>query len=298
MDQGRVVAITSYEGSAGRTLIALGLYETALMKKAQDFVLACFDIEKPDILRHFMQTRFIAKEYYSQIPSIDKSQCRFCGWCVQFCSRNAIHFNRTEPSISVDSQYCEACGECLPSCNRKVLSTKEQLLGYVLQARQNGLSILAGKADEQQDFLLPLVNHLNEHLSVANNTIVDMPPGVSPLVSISLREATHAVIAVKPSLGWKRNVKQVIELLQARQLPFRILINKYRGETAFLDEVQTYCRDNKYLPPFVIPYFESLDTGKGKLKIAMDNNALSVFSELWNLLFLPPENSTESIEST
>lgn len=272
--------------------MSLGLFEAAVASTTTPFLLASLDTEKPDILRHFPHTKFSARELFSGIPSIDKNQCRYCGWCVQFCQHNAIRFDRYVPSISVDAYYCEACGNCLPSCHRNVLSAREERLGFLLHGRINGSAILVGKADEQQDFLLPLACHINEYLKPETDSVLDMPPGVSPLVRVSLRKATHMVVVVKPSLGWKRNVKPLIEMAREMNLPLLMVVNKYRNEESFLEEVTGYCSENRLPVPFVIPYSEGMDSAFWKKRIIFDGNVYENFRVLWNILFLPGEIST------
>ena len=50
-------------------------------------------------------------------PVVDKSMCKKCGQCAEFCPEGAITI--TESGAEIDYDYCKGCGICAKECPLK-----------------------------------------------------------------------------------------------------------------------------------------------------------------------------------
>jgi MinD superfamily P-loop ATPase len=270
----RKIAILSYESSTGRTTLAKGLFDYVVSKTKSPVQLMGYDIEKPDLIQVFDKVKFTAEEVFASFPKIDNLRCKFCGACISFCDCGALHLDRNIPAMLVNPERCEACGECIEGCSIHGIQTREKLTGYVLQGRLNGHAIILGKAEDSHDFLVPLVCALNQRIKPGSISICDLGPGISGYVAAALKETSLALIVLKPARGWERNTQFLLSLLKEKAIPVGIVINKYRNESGFLDEVKLFCSTSNASLMGVIP-FESFEPGEKSLDI----NAFSLKNE-------------------
>jgi len=282
----RKVLVLSYESSVGRTSVVNGLFSAAVTTGTDSVQLIGYDIEKPDLLKGFPDLKFEAKEVYAGFPKIDRQHCRYCGSCIAYCHTGAISLDRHVPSIQVDPEKCEACGICTDGCNIHGISLKERLTGYILLSHLDGHQLIIGKGDEHHDFLVPLVCSINRMVQEHTISLCDAGPGTSGYVHAALHDAALAVILIKPSRGWTRNIQFLLELLQSKGVAPGIVINKYREEEGFLNEVNTYCKTQSIPLLGVIPYLPELEIDPFKCFFVNNTNIDSIFARVLKEIFL------------
>jgi len=239
-------------------MLARNLFAYCLKKSPVPVQLAGYDIEKPDLLHGFEKLKFTAVEIFAGFPRVDSNRCRYCGSCVKHCSCGALQLDRLRPAVTINPEKCEACGECTEACPSHGISSRERLTGYILHGRLNGHSILIGKGAPDHNYLLPLVNSLNECLNPAFLAICDLGPGNSSYVTTALKGSSLAIILLNPARGWKRNTRFLLDILKDHTIPFAIVINKYRKEEGFLREVTDFCRMESVPLLGIIPYSADL----------------------------------------
>jgi MinD superfamily P-loop ATPase len=276
------ISIVSYESSIGRTTLAKGLFEYASSLPGVEVQLLGYDIEKPDLIQLFDKVKLNAEEVYAGFPKIDNQRCKFCGACVSYCDCGALQLYRHVPAIVLDPEKCEACGDCIQGCSLHGISTKERLTGYILHGQINGNSITIGKADDSHNFLVPLICTLNLRKKPESIAVCDMGPGVSGYVLTAVKNSTLAIIVLKPARGWKRNIEFLLDMFEHQKIPVGIVINKYREEQGFLNEVEDFCSIGNIQLLGILPYFLS-----DKLEKSLDTNAIgseneSIFAPIWN----------------
>jgi MinD superfamily P-loop ATPase len=172
--------------------------------------------------------------------------------------------------VVVDPERCEACGQCIDGCSLHGITTRERLTGYILHGRMNGNMITVGKADDGHDFLVPLICALNRHEHPGSLSICDLGPGVSGYVQTALRDSSFSIIVQRPARGWLRNVQFLVDALKEKEIPFGLLINKFRGEEGFVKEAEEFCTKAKSPLLGIIPDFHEWKDQK-----YVDSNQLS-----------------------
>lgn len=278
------ISILSHESSAGRTTLALSLFSEGIKTIGSTIQLMGYDIEKPDLLDVFDKVKFSATEVYADFPRIDKNHCRYCGACIAWCGSNAMTLDRHTPALIIDPDRCEACGDCIEGCNIHGITTRQRLTGYLLHGKLNGHSITIGKGDQENDFLIPLICRMNSHRKTDSLAICDLGPGISGFVLAALRETDMAVIVLKPSRGWTRNIQPIRGYLMEKKIPYGFIINKYRAETGFLEEVEAFCRHEK-IPLFgTIPFNPELDNKSPEVSLRNFSDMGPPVSDIWNSL--------------
>ncbi len=262
-------------------MLARNLFAYGIRENSSPVQLVGYDIEKPDILHGFENVKFAADEVYAEFPKIDSIKCKYCGACVNFCSFGALLLDRMRPSITVNPERCVACSECIDGCSIHGISKRERLTGYVLQGRLSGHLITIGKRDESHDFLVPLVCSLNNRLKPGYVAICDLGPGTSGYVYTALSSTTRAIVLLKPSLGWLRNIQYMLDMVNGKSIFIGIVVNKYRGEESFLEEVNQFCR--KAASPLlgVIPFSSELSDEKTCSFSATNPEMEAIFAAIW-----------------
>jgi len=60
-----------------------------------------------------------------QIPILDKSKCKNCFNCVQFCPEDCIKIKNDKIS-HIDYQYCKGCLICKKECPFRAITSKKE----------------------------------------------------------------------------------------------------------------------------------------------------------------------------
>lgn len=275
------IAIISQESESGRTFISLGLFWSAISGKQGKVQLLGYDIEKPDLLQYFPDIKFEAREVYAAFPKIDKNHCKFCGACVHFCRTGALVLNRSIPSLTTDPDKCEACSECIDGCNIRGISTKERLTGYLLQGKMQGHSITIGQAEDSHDYILPLICTLNQYRMPDSVAICDLGPGFSGKVSLALKDADLAIIAIKPSADGLSSLGSITLEMEKAGIRHAILMNQVEEMDAEAELVEEYARSKNIPLLGMIPVFKSKRIENITDFHGADSGLAAIFAAVW-----------------
>jgi MinD superfamily P-loop ATPase len=89
-------------------------------------------------------------------------------------------------------------------------------------------------------------------------SICDLGPGISGFVKAALQFSNFAVIVLNPERGWIKNLQPIQDALIRMGIRYGFLINKYRGESGFLEEVKQVALRDRIPILGVIPYIDEV----------------------------------------
>jgi MinD superfamily P-loop ATPase len=243
--------------------------------------LACFDVDKPDLIDLVKIEDKITEEIVASLPVVDISKCRYCGVCSGFCPQKAIQFNRYVPYVTLIVSRCSACGNCLKECTRNGIQMNEKSSGKIIQGKLGENYFIAGYQDKSSDFQKPLLSAMFQKL-VANATVIcDFGPGVECMEVADFSEINFGIVVVNQSIDWEKNTDFMIEMAQKNLSSFGIIFNNLVKNSEFEKEIKTYCIGNDI--PFlgVIPFDENLSHNSSENSFGQSETLNSVFSEIW-----------------
>ncbi|MEI6747924.1 MAG: 4Fe-4S dicluster domain-containing protein [Bacteroidota bacterium] len=232
------IAVVSYSGGSGRTMVCGHLFNAA-SKAGVNANLFGYDVEKQDWLSSDLLQDAIEEPIYTMVPSLDTARCNFCGNCLRFCSRFAIKFDRIKPEISLLPDRCHSCGDCMKGCSHEGISLQQQQIGNLFRS-QDG-QVCVGEAADGVRFILPLFLALNQELNNTKLVFCDFPPGDSGFVSTSLIGASLVILLIVPSTEWESQTRYMLEYLRSMKLNCCILINKTDKKSGFYTNVANFC---------------------------------------------------------
>jgi MinD superfamily P-loop ATPase len=247
--------------------------------------LACFDVEKPDLIALPDPEKLISEAIYAPLPVIDISKCRYCGVCSGYCPEKAIQFNRFVPSVTLIVSRCFACGNCMKNCSRNGIKMQEKLSGKILQGRMNDHYFIAGQLTETSEFKIPLISALINRLNPETTVICDFEPGTGSSVSLGIAEMDVAAIVLNPGPGWEQNLDLMLAMVEKIGIPAGVILNKVKHESAFAGKVKAFCASHSLPLLGIIPFDKSLENGLDYTITFKPENVKKVFTEIWDGLF-------------
>ncbi len=286
---GTKIAILSSDSSAGRTVIALNLFRIAALHGNTPLQLACFDVEKPDLIDFSGIQNVTSEIIFAPLPVIDISKCRYCGVCSGFCSERAIQFNRFIPSVTLIVSRCIGCGYCVRGCDRKGIRMLEKPVGTISQAEFNSHLLISGQLDKQSEFEIPLVKALLSRLNPESTVLCDFGPGTGSSICTGLHKMDFAAIVLQPDRLWKENLEIMLEMIRKRPVQHGVILNKVSSDPEFAKEARSFC--HRFSIPLLglIPLNPDMKSGSITETIGNLGSIDITFSEIWNRIaeFLP-----------
>ena len=111
--------------------------------------------------------------------------------------------------------------------------------------------------------------------------ICDLGPGHSGYVLKALNETSLAIILMNPARDWERNFRFILEMVKTRNIPWAVVINKYRDEDRFLREVSSFCKSESVPLLGIIPFSPELDSEKSCNFHDSNSKMEPIFAEIW-----------------
>ena len=268
----------SYEGSVGRTSIALELCINAALNGHNPVLLADFDIEKPDLIKMADESGLKTEKIFGTLPVIDLSHCRYCGICAGYCSETAIRFNRYVPSVSLIVSRCISCGNCLKACTRNGISMLQKFAGNILEGRIKGIPLIAGQLQECGQFHKPLIKALLDRIELDATVICDFGPGNDSVICDGLQGMDIAILVIEPEAEWETKLAVMLNLLNTAGIPSAAVLNKVSDKHAIVEDIKAYCATHVIPLPGIIPLIADYSPCVANHSGSVGSE---VFSETW-----------------
>ncbi len=267
------------------------MFRAAVSAGIAPLTLACFDIDKPDLLHWAGKINLTAEEIRSSLPVFDGSKCNYCGACSASCKENAIQFNRFVPSVTHIVSRCSVCGNCLKACSRNGIQLRDKPAGRVYSGRLGANCFLAAEPDKNSRSGFQLVKALTERLDAESTCICDFGPGDDLQVSAGLAAMDLAVILIVPGNTWRKELETMQALAGKFALPLGIVVNKAIADADVLNEIKAYCAFESIPLHGIIPFRKEPEFAVDYDLADNQPIASSGFQEIWeNILLLAEKN--------
>jgi MinD superfamily P-loop ATPase len=279
------IAILSNASSAGRTLIACRLFDAAVAGKEFPAMLACFDIDKPDMLGLLNNVELKKEAIFAPHPVVDSSRCKFCGECSKYCPEKAIQFSRYIPSVTLIVSRCSACGNCIKRCQRSAIKVKEKISGTFYQGQMNDQHFIIGTLNENSENKVPLIQVLLERIEFDGTVICDFGPGDDISIKTGLSGMNAAVIVITEADNWKTDLEKTLALVGDYSFVSGVVINKNANNDDFIGLVTKVC--NTFAVPLigVIPYNLDYQVDPSFFNLERSQKPYNVFQQVLSTIF-------------
>ncbi|QZT37632.1 ATP-binding protein [Halosquirtibacter xylanolyticus] len=221
------IAIASGKGGVGKTTLSVLLYHQLQKAMNETISLVDCDVEEPNSRIFFPSSTQTKQEVAIQeIPAIDTERCTFCRKCVDVCEFNAIMMVGALKHAEVNESLCHSCGACEYVCDQHALGTKRVAIGLMTQHQTPLGSLYEGRLEVGSVMQTRLIGMLKEWGPSGHIAIYDAPPGTSCSVVETLDEMDYVVLVAEETSFGLHDLKLIIRLVKALQIPFGVVINK------------------------------------------------------------------------
>jgi len=221
------IAILSGKGGTGKTTVAANL---AMTLKAN--YIDC-DVEEPNGFIFLKPEEVKRQAVEVEYPVIDQEKCNLCGDCIRACQFQALFNNKKQ--ILVFEKMCHSCKACQIVCTTDALRFEKRSIGVIEEGIKDSSICKRGVLDVGEPMAVPVIRQLLKEKPLGTN-LLDCSPGTSCNAVNSLRRADAALLVTEPSVFGMHDLKMAITLVRDFQLPFGVVINKWDGQRAFLEE--------------------------------------------------------------
>lgn len=229
------LCILSGKGGTGKTTVATNL--SLLM--GYNYI-DC-DVEEPNGFIFLKPNNVVGNDVEVDCPVIDQTKCTLCKKCSEICQFNSLV--TTKKNVMVFDKLCHACGACEIVCAPGAISYKKRKIGRIEQGQTKNITVRRGILDVGEHMGVPIIKELLQNLPPGNN-ILDCPPGTSCNVVNTIEYADKALLVTEPSVFGLHDLKLAVQLIETRNIPFGVLVNKHNPDNNLIQE---YCSQNKLL---------------------------------------------------
>lgn len=230
------IAVLSGKGGTGKTTVATNLFETI-----QKGMLIDTDVEEPNshlFLKPVILERIPVKKEY---PVVDEDLCTLCGKCGDFCRYNAIL--PAKKKVLVYPELCHDCGGCQLLCPTDAIRYFPRTIGNIYRGKTlSGRSVAYGDLLVGEVSGVPIIEQLREISEDEKIVLIDSPPGTACSTVAAVEGVDYAIIVAEPTPFGVSDMKLVVEMLGALQIPMGVVINKAGlGD----QEIYDYCQSER-----------------------------------------------------
>ena len=252
------LCILSGKGGTGKTTVSTNL---ALLTGSN--YIDC-DVEEPNGFIFLKPADITALDVAVSCPVIDNEKCTLCGKCSEICQFNALI--TTKKNVMSFDKLCHGCGACALVCPVGAVSFYPRIIGRVEEGTSGAVKAKRGILNVGEQMGVPLIRTLLSDLPIGEN-ILDCPPGTSCSVVNTIEHADKALLVTEPSLFGLHDMALAAALLQQRNIPFGVVINKHDPKNTLIDD---FCTE-KNLPVLGrIPYSRQAAVSYSKGNMLID----------------------------
>jgi len=250
-----IISVASGKGGTGKTLVATSL---AISLRDIDRVqlLDC-DVEEPND-HVFLKPEITGSEAVSMVvPSVDESNCTYCGKCAQVCAFNAIAVLGNH--VLTFPQLCHGCGACSYLCPEEVISEENRETGVVEWGHSDGVDFVQGKLTVGEAMSPPVIRKVKEYANNDDTTvIIDVPPGTSCPVVEAVKGSDFCLLVTEPTPFGLNDLTLAVDTMRELGIPCGVVLNRAGvGDS----QVEEYCEKENIPILLTIP----LDTEIARL---------------------------------
>lgn len=230
-----VIAVASGKGGTGKTTVAAHLSLAAA--RSQGTLLLDLDVEAPDALGYFpgASKAETVEAVTVMVPRLIETQCNGCGLCSKSCRFGAII--AIGGVVTIDTRICKGCGRCVSACPKKALTEAPSEVGLVSSFRSGDLAIMEGRMTVGDIRSTTVIEAAKRRAGKndADVQIRDCPPGVSCPATHAIEGADYTVLVAEPTEFSLHDLGAAMELVQGRNIPVGVIINKDGFGSADID---------------------------------------------------------------
>jgi len=214
------VVVASGKGGTGKTTIACNL---AYIIDEEVSLLDC-DVEEPNVHLFFQEREVIEEIPVKQKrPVVDESKCNGCGKCGEVCNFSAIVV--VKGRVVTFPELCHGCGACALFCPQGAIWEKDEKIGTVEIAKEDGLEVITGRMVVGFSPAPEVIKATKKH-GEAKIRIIDASPGVACPAVEAMRGADFAILVTEPTPFGAFDLELAIRVAKDLGIPCGVVINR------------------------------------------------------------------------
>ena len=218
-----IISVASGKGGTGKTTVATNLALSINNSSNGVQFLDC-DVEEPNghifLKPQIKQTKVVS----IPVPEIDESKCNFCGRCAEICAYNAIAV--LKDTVLTFPHLCHGCGGCSLLCPQKAIKEIDKEIGVVEIGNSDSIQFIHGKLNIGEAMSPPLIRAVKEYANPTRTVIIDVPPGTSCPVIVSIKDSDFCILVTEPTPFGLNDLILAVEVLRKIKVPFCVVINR------------------------------------------------------------------------
>lgn len=218
-----IISVASGKGGTGKTTVATNLALSINNSSNGVQFLDC-DVEEPNahifLKPQIKQTKVVS----IPVPEIDESKCDFCGRCAEICAYNAIAV--LKDTVLTFPHLCHGCGGCSLLCPQKAIKEIDKEIGVVEIGNSDSIQFIHGKLNIGEAMSPPLIKAVKEYVNPTRTVIIDVPPGTSCPVIVSIKDSDFCILVTEPTPFGLNDLILAVEVLRKLKVPFCVVVNR------------------------------------------------------------------------
>ncbi|NQU18635.1 (4Fe-4S)-binding protein, partial [bacterium] len=148
----------------------------------------------------------------------------FCGRCAEICAYNAIAV--LKDTVLTFPHLCHGCGGCSLLCPQKAIKEIDKEIGVVEIGNSDSIQFIHGKLNIGEAMSPPLIKAVKEYVNPTRTVIIDVPPGTSCPVIVSIKDSDFCILVTEPTPFGLNDLILAVEVLRKLKVPFCVVVNR------------------------------------------------------------------------